>query len=346
MSLIVVGTNHKHSSITLREQLYLSKNRIRDVLGLIRERGILKGAVIFSTCNRIEIYGSCEDAKEGVREIKDFISRFYEIDKKNLYSYFYIYEDKLAIRHLFCVACGLDSLVLGETQILSQARSSFSESERVDFTDELLRKIFLSATSFAKTIHQETKISQGKVSVGSVAIDFIKEKLGSLRNKNILIIGVGKVTELVLKYLKKENSNVVFISNRTFEKAKDLACQIDAKAVRFDDLKQFLNKADVVITATASPHAIINKETLKGINSSRLLIVDLALPRDVDPRVKELSGIDLFCLEDLDTIIKKNTQRRIKKSKEIKGIIDIEVEKLWKEFIGLEQDLVLLPLGK
>lgn len=358
MSLIVVGTNHKYSPITLREKLAFSKKRLRDALNLLREREVFKGAVILSTCNRVEIYASVEGpTKEGIREIEGFISRYHEIDRGRLTPYLYIYKGREAMRHLVSVASGLDSLILGETQILGQVKSSFLESESVGFIDEFLKEIFYSAISSAKRIHEETKISEGKISIGSVAIDFIKEKIGVLSGKNILIIGVGKVTELVLKYFspppkadapqaqeaKKERPNVVFISNRTFEKAKELAARIGAKAVKFDALKQFLKKADVVITATASPHFIIRKETLEEDISRRLLIIDLALPRDVEPRAKEIKNVDLFCLEDLDPVIKKNIERKSQEAKKAKGIIDVEVEKIWAEFTELEQEPALLP---
>ncbi len=344
MSLIVVGTNHKHSPIALRENLSFSKKRLKNALNFLRERDLLKGAVILSTCNRIEIYASVEDSKVGIREIEDFISRYHEIDKQRFSPYLYKYKGKGALKHLFSVISGLDSQILGETQVSGQVKFAFDESNNANFIDGFLRKIFGAAISFAKRIHAETKISEGKISVGSIAIDFIKGKFnGNLCGKNVLIIGVGKVTELVLKYLKKENPNVIFISNRTFERAKELAAKIGAKAVRFDQLKQLLNKADVVISATASSHFLIKKETFDEHITNRLLIIDLALPRDVDPRVREIENIDLFCLEDLDTVIKKNIKRKTQEIKKITSVIDMEVEELWKESIRSEQELVLLP---
>ncbi len=359
MSFILVGTSYKYSPIQVREGLSFSKKRLKDALYFLSETSVLRGAVILSTCNRVEIYASVGDSKAGIREIEDFISRYHEIDKRKISPYLYMCEDKDAMKHLISVACGLDSLILGELQILGQVKSSFLEAESIGFIDDFLREIFRSAISFARRIHAETKISEGKVSVGSIAIDFIKKRIGALSGKNILIIGVGKVTELVLKYLKKENPNVVFVSNRTFEKANELASRIGAEAVRFDDLRQFLKEADVVITATASPHFVIERGALEEIMSRRLrptalypsenksgshslLIIDLALPRDVDPGVKEIGSVDLFCLEDLDTVIKKNTERRIQEAKKAKEIIDIEAGRLWKEVTKLEQEPALL----
>lgn len=342
MNFIVVGTNHKTSPIEFRERLSLSKGSLKDAILFLKERGVLEGAVILSTCNRVEVYASVSEAKAGIEEVKDFISRYYEIDRKRFSRYLYRYEGRAALGHLFQVASGLDSLILGETQILGQVKFAASLSEKAGFIDEFLSEIFYSAVSFAKRVHRSTKISEGKVSVGSVAIDFIKEKIGSLTGKNLLIIGVGKVTELVLKYLKEEKPNVIFIANRTFDKARDLANQINAKVVRFDDIKEYLTKADVVISATRSPHFVIKKETLNETSNHKVLIIDLALPRDVEPIVGEIKNVDLFCLEDLGTVIEKNKERRNLEAVRVKKIIDREADRQWLRFIGLGQEQALL----
>lgn len=339
MAFLVIGTNHNYSSIGLRERLSFSKKSLEGAFSFLKETKALKEWVILSTCNRVEIYASTDMPDSEISSILDFISMYHEIDKKELLPYLYIYKERDAVRHLFRVAAGLDSLILGELQILGQVKASFYESEKVGFVEDLLREVFYSAASTAKRIHTETNVSRGKVSIGSVAIDFIKEKIGDLVGKTILVIGVGKVTELVLKYLKKEGRGVVFISNRTFEKARDLACKIGARAVRFDNLRESLQKADIVITATRSPHFIIKKETL---GPRELLIVDLALPRDVDPRVREIGGVELFGLEDLGAVIQKNRDRRKIEAEKAEGIIQEEVERLWQKLSGLEQERVCL----
>lgn len=342
MNLIVVGTNHKYSPVELREKISFSKKRLKDALFLLKERGTLKGAVILSTCNRVEVYANATLADFGIEEIKNFISGYHEIDKQILSPYLYIYRERDALRHLVSVTSGIDSLILGETQILRQVRSSFLESEEIGFVDTPLRGAFYFAMSLAEKAHNITGISEGKTSVGSVAIDFIKEKVGALSDKNILIIGVGKVTELVLKYLKKEGLKVTFVSNRTFDKARELANQINARAVRFDQLSEHLKKADIVITATASRHHIIRRETIGNSVNRKLLIIDLALPRDVDPGVKEIENVDLFGLEDLDTVIKRNVKRKRHEVEKVKKIIDIEVGRQWKKLIKLEREPALL----
>jgi len=342
MNLVVVGTNHKYSPIEIRERLSFSNKRIQDALLFLKESSCLEAGVILSTCNRVEIYASSKRLETAVFKVIDFLSRYHEIDKERFSPYLYIYKDRQALKHLLTVACGLDSLILGETQILGQIKQALFEAESVGFTNDFLRVMFYHGIYFARKIHRETKISEGKVSVGSVAIDFIKERLGGLSGKNILIIGVGKVTTLVLKYLKEEKPNVVFISNRTFEKAKVLAGQIGAKAVRFDALPYFLNKADVVITATASPHFILKKETLEPIINHRLLIIDLGLPRNVDSGVKEIKNIELFSLEDLEEVIKKSLEIKKQEAIKVKEIINKELGKIWEKFTELELEPVHL----
>lgn len=342
MNFLVVGTNHKHSPIELRERISFSKNRIKDALNFLKQNWALEEAVILSTCNRVEIYINTKDPDQAESQIVDFISRYHEIEKTRFTPYLYIYRGKEAIRHLFEVACGLDSQILGEVQILGQVKFSLEEAYSVNFANGILIKIFNSAISSARKIHKSTKISEGKISIGTVAIEFIKENFGTLLNKNILIIGVGKVTELVLKYLKKERPKVIFISNRTYEKAKELADQIGAEVVRFDNLKYYLSKSDIVISATSSPHFIIKKDTLKDINN-KLLILDLAVPRDVEPSVKDLKNIRLYSLEDLDEVIKNNLNNRIKEAEKAKKIIEIEVERLCRELTRSEPEEALLP---
>lgn len=345
--LIVVGTNHKFSPIELREKLAFSKKRLKESLSFLKENSSLKGAVIISTCNRVEIYASVDEPAQGRGQIEDFIARYHELEKNIFSPYFYTYIDKEALEHLLCVTSGLDSLILGETQILGQVREAHLEAETCNFLDGFLREVFEIALSFAKRIHRETRISEGKVSVGSVAIDFIKERIGNITDKTILIIGMGKVTKLVLKYLEKDHPSVVFLSNRTFTKAKYFAKQIGAEAVRFTELKYFLPTADVVITATRSPHFIIRKETFidqrPKTKDQRLLILDLAMPRDVDPRVKELENVELFSLEDLGVVIQRNRERKLKEAKKAKSIIKCEAEKIWSELTRLEPERVLLP---
>lgn len=342
MSLIVMGTNHNYSPVEFRERIYFSKKSSRASLDFLKERAILKGAVILSTCNRVEIYTDSDDEDLAIEEIKKMISLYHEIDISKLSSYLYIYKGIDAIRHLFSVACGLDSLILGETQILEQVNSSLIESENACFIDRPLKWIFDSAVSFAGSVRKDNKIFSGDISIGSIVVSFLKERFGGLKGRNILIIGTGKVTELVVRHLGKESPNATFIANRTFEKAKAMASQINARAMRFNELRSFLAKADIIITATRSPYFIIKKEMLEGIAGNKVIILDFALPRDVDPGVRDVEGVELFYLEDLKAAIEKDTAVLACGIEKLKGLIEIEAKKSWKELTELEPDLALL----
>ena len=341
MNLIIVGTNHKTSPIHLREKLSVSGKRLPEALAFLKDTSNLREAAILSTCNRMEIYAIAESRHPGAREIENFISRYHEIDRRKIAPYLYRYENKNAARHLFSVAGGLDSLVLGETEILGQVRSSFLESEKAQMAGATLRRFFYGALSCAQRIQRETGISKGKVSVGSVAVDFLKERLGHLYEKNILIIGSGKISELALRYIKKEKANVVFVANRTFEKARELARATGARAVRFENINHFLSKADVVISATASPHFVIKKEMLEKGLSRQLLILDLALPRDVDPEVEHIENVQVFRPEDLESVIEKNRRARAGEAERAKEIIEKEIEGIWKNVSGSEREIAL-----
>lgn len=343
MSLIMVGTNHNHSPVEFRERVYFSKKSLQDSLDFLKERSILKGAVILSTCNRVEIYASSDDEELAIEEIKNFLARQHEININKFSSYLYIYKDIDAARHLFSVTCGMDSMIPGETQILEQVKASLAESDSKGFLDSFLKAIFHSAISFVDKAHAKSIIFKDNISIGTIAVEFIKDRISSLAGKNILIIGAGRVIELVARHLEKETPEVIFISTRTFEKAKDLSMQIKAKAVRFDELKKFLNTADVIITATRSPHFIIDKKMLEYMINHKILIIDLAMPRDVDPEVKHIKGVELFYLEDLKGVIEKKLAGKACEIEKLKKIIQIEAEKSWKELTELELEPALLP---
>lgn len=302
MNIIVIGTNHKASHVEVREKLSLTKKGIKNVLSLLLEIDCVKGAVILSTCNRIEFYASVTDVDSGIQKLKEFIYKYYENSFPSLEPYLYTYSGTEAVRHLFKVAGSLDSQVLGETQILGQVRSSYESAGNVSAIDEFLGKIFSEALLAGRKVRRETGISFGSTSIGSVAIDLIKKRTGSLRDKKILIIGVGKVSNLVTKYLYKEEANTVFVSNRTYEKAVGFAKEINAMAVKFDSLGKHIEDADIIISTTACPHTILDKEDFSKYKRP-LLIVDLAVPRDVSKWVGELDGIELLCLDNLNEII-------------------------------------------
>lgn len=342
MSFIAVGTNHKYSPIGIRERISFSKKRLKESLVFLTQQTSFRGVVILSTCNRVEVYADCKNPDYGFSQIEDFLATYHEITKDRLTPYLYKYTDKEAINHLFNVASGLDSQVLGETQILGQVRFFYEEAKRFRLTDSLIDGVFNKAIEIGRTVRIKTKVSSGNISIGSIAINLIKKEVGELSGKKILLIGVGEVSELILRYLKQEKIRSVFVSNRTYERAVELARSIGGRIVRFERLEEELKEADIIISATSSPHTIIKKEYLMDLEKP-LFIVDLALPRDVDPDVKYIKGVRLFCLDDLGFILENNLEKRIQEIPKVLEIIAQEVENLWNRLIELEPERALLP---
>ena len=336
MSIIVVGTNHKHSPIRIREQLAFRKNKIKGALVNMTSYKDIKAGVILSTCNRVELYATAEDPKRASIILKEFLADYHRKELNTIEPYLYTYIGKEAIRHLFRVASGLDSQITGESQILEQVRYAYQEARAVEATDRLLDTIFDNAIMVSLRVRQETGISEGKISIASTVAQLIKSKCGSIKNKKILIIGVGKISQLLTLHLKEEGARAVFIANRSYEKAFQIARSIGAEVARFDRLKEKLLDTDIIISATASPHLILRKEDIlevlgyrpSAIDHRQLLIIDLAVPRDVDPDVKYIKGVSLFCLDDLDFIIEDNLKNRKQSIPQALDIINKEVGNL------------------
>ena len=340
--LIAIGTNHKYSPIEIRERLYFSKKILKRALINLLSYKEIKAAVILSTCNRVELYADSPDSVSGQEALKKFLSDYHHLST-DIEPYLYTYIGKEAMLHLFNVACGIDSQIIGESQILDQLISGHQQARLVETTDRFLDSVFIAAIQTSVKVRQETKISGGDISIATAVLDLIKTRYGTIKDKKILIIGVGKISELVAGYLKKEQIKAVFIANRTYQRAVELAKYINAQVLGFDRLKEKLNDTDIIIAATSSPHLILKKEDLMDLNRP-LLIIDLAVPRDVDPEVRNLRNVSLFCLDDLDFIIERKLNRRRKEIPKALAIIKQDAEDLClTESLESEPEKVLLP---
>lgn len=336
MNVILLGTSHKTAPLKVREKYSFSKKRVCEAYRLLCNE-VIREAVILSTCNRTEIYATTParqdlaggDSPEKVRE---FLCNALRITNYEL-QYFYFLEDADVIRHLFQVSSGLDSQIVGESQILGQVRNAYFQAKESGMTGKYLNKLFQKAIEVGKIVREKTKISEGNISIGSVALKMIENLWGSLKGKKILIIGTGKIGELVTKYLADRGIAGTFVANRTYEKAKELAEKINGKAVRFNFLRDEIRATDVIISATASPHLILEKEIIQEIIEFRkepLYIMDLALPRDVDPEIKDINNVFLYNLDDLNLIIKENYKKRMKEAKKVEKIIEEEIGEFWR----------------
>jgi glutamyl-tRNA reductase len=342
MNILVVGTNHKYSTVGMREKFFFNKGSLPGVYRDILNYGSIRGVVVLSTCNRTEIYADVDDIEKGLDEIYEFFSTYSGIERGILVRHFYVHKMKSAVKHLCGVCSGLDSMVVGELQIRNQVKEALAGAIKEKAADAVIMGTVRNALRITRKVHAETGISEGKMSVGSVAVDFIKQKTGELKGKSILIIGAGKVTALLLKYLGSLDASIVFVANRTFERAKDIAGEVNALAVRFDKLKEYLDETDIVITATASPHFIIKNGTIAQ-RKKPLYIFDLGMPRDVEPQVADFEDINLFTIEDLREIIAKNAAMKEKRAVKAREIISGETDKIWRKHISSAREPVLWP---
>ncbi|MDI6606359.1 MAG: glutamyl-tRNA reductase, partial [Candidatus Omnitrophota bacterium] len=290
-------------------------------------------AVILSTCNRTEIYAFFSDNKDCGTRLMEFLCAQFSAQARMIKKYFYIFKDEEAIRHIFKVACGLDSQVLGETEILGQVRSAWSTSRAAGLTNCFLDAVFEKAVETGAAVRQSTKISQGNVSIGSVAMKMLKGRFRSLKNKTALIIGAGKIAGSMSKYLKNEQIKGFFVSNRTYPRACELARECNGEAIRFNRLHEKLNAVDIVISSTASPHIILRKPLMEEVMDTRrkpLLLLDLAVPRDIDPAVRDIGGLILYDLDDLKCVIEENYNNRKKEAVRVQEMIEEALKELYE----------------
>lgn len=326
MNLVVIGINHKTAPVEMREKFSFSSKQIFEVNRLLKEQGILSENVVLSTCNRMEIYAVAAGADDDLGSVKDFLGWYHNLRLTDYKSMFYIYRDKEAIEHLFRVASGLDSMVIGEMEILGQVKKAYQDARESRSTGKVLNRLFEKAFNTAKKIRTDTFVGHGAVSVSSAAIRLARKILGELNDKVALIIGAGAIGEQLVLYLKKNGIKRILVANRTLEKARFLTEKFSATAVAFEDFREKLADVDIVITSTGAPHCIIHQADIIGLMPRRrqkpLFIIDLAVPRDVEAEVNTIDNVYLYNIDDLQKIIEQNISLRKNELDSCNQIID------------------------
>jgi glutamyl-tRNA reductase len=314
MDLLVVGMNHKTAPVEIRERFSFGSTQIAQVNRLLKESASLEENLVLSTCNRIEIYAIARHKRDHIMDIEGFLGRFHNLNIFDYKDRLYVHRDKAAVEHLFKVASGLDSMVIGEMEILGQVKKAYQEARESRTTGKVLNRLFEKAFHTAKEIRTETFVSRGAVSVSSVATHLAKKILGQLRGKKVLIVGAGKMGEQSVLYLKNEGIGSILVANRTFEKAWDLAARFGARAIPFEDFKSKLTEIDIVITSTGAPHYIIYKDDISSLMPARkqrpLFIIDLAVPRDVEAQVNQIDNVYLYDIDDLQKTVNETISLR------------------------------------
>ncbi len=295
--------------------------------------------VILSTCNRVEIYISEPNEEASCEDVYDFLSDFHGLEKSKFVQYWYHYTGADAVNHIFQVTSSLDSMVLGESQIISQVKEAYSVAKEENCTDKVLNQLFQHSLTVAKKIHTDSSIGQGKVSISSVAVEFAKKIFQDFEDKKVFIIGAGEMCELVAKSLCEEGIKSVMVTNRSYDNAVTLAEKYGGSAIKYDLLNDYLPKADIVISSTSAPHYVIDPENVaKGIKERRgnpMFLIDIAVPRDIDPKVGTMNNIYLYNIDDIQTVVNQNADEREKEICACKEVIEAEVAKfmMWLEEI-------------
>jgi len=331
MYLMVVGINHKTASVEIREKFYFPPQKIVEINRLLKEAAFLEENLILSTCNRVEIYAVAGHNADCAGNIKNFLSRFHNLNLLEYAKSIYVYEDKKAVEHLFEVASGLDSMVIGEMEILGQVKKAYQDAQVSRTVGKILHRLFEKAFNTAKKIRAETFIGRGAVSVSSAAVTLAEKILGRLNDKKALIIGTGTVGELLVLYLQKNGIKSILVANRTLEKARDLTARFSGTAVAFGDFLNSLIEVDIVVTSTGAPHSIIRKDDILSLMPKRkqrpLFIIDLAVPRDAESEINQIDNVYLYDIDDLEKIVNENINLRKGELDNCSKIIELSAQR-------------------
>ncbi|HEY2421064.1 MAG TPA: glutamyl-tRNA reductase [Neobacillus sp.] len=338
MHILVIGLNHKTAPVEIRERLTFNESDLVDAIKKLNAKKSILENIILSTCNRTEIYAVVDQLHTGRYYIKEFLSEWFGIEQTEFSPYLFVYEGDGAVEHLFNVTCGLQSMVLGETQILGQVRSSFLLGQQEETTGTVFNHLFKQAITVAKRGHSETDIGANAVSVSYAAVELAKKIFGSLTGKHVLIFGAGKMGELAAQNLHGNGVRKVTVINRTYEKAIDLAGRFGGEAKTIDDLQKSLVDADILISSTGAKDFVISKDMMVKVEKMRkgkpLFMVDIAVPRDLDPKIAELENVFLYDIDDLEGIVQSNLQERKKAAQKIMLMIEKEIVD-FKQWLGM-----------
>ncbi|WP_232695635.1 glutamyl-tRNA reductase [Brevibacillus daliensis] len=344
MEILLIGLNYKTAPVEIREKFTFNDDSTPRALHLLSQTKSVLECIIVGTCNRTEIYVVCDQLHTGRFYTRNFLAEWFGVEKESLFDYFYIKENEEAVDHLFNVTCGLDSMVMGETQIIGQIRNSFLLAQQHETTGTIFNTLFKQAVTLAKRAHTETNVSQNAVSISYAAIELGKKIFGSFADKHVLILGAGKMSLLTAKHLHANGVAHVTVANRTLERARVLADQFNGVACTMEELPQKLLKADIVISSTGADGFILSKDQLKPIMKQRphkpLFMIDIAVPRDLDPGIHDLENVFLYDIDDLEGIVESNLAERSKEAERITVMIEEEKE----EFINWKQTLGVVPL--
>jgi glutamyl-tRNA reductase len=342
MNLTLIGINHRTAPVEVRERMHIPESRLAQAISdLIHREGIREGLII-STCNRVEVTASAEDSVDAEPIIQQFLADHHRFELGPYQRFFYRYQQQEAVRHLFRVASSLDSMILGEPQILGQLKRAYALADEAGGLNGSLKEIAGQALAVGRRVRRETALGSAAVSVSYAAVELAKKIFGSLEGRTIFVIGAGKMSELAAKHLLRSGASAIYVTNRTYERAVQLAAAFRGTAIAFEKLFEHLPQADIVISSTGAAGYVVNKENVAKILSARrnrpVFFVDIAVPRDIDPLVNELDNAFVYDIDDLGQVVEANKKQREREAVWAEEIVQEEVQKTMRRLAS--RDLV------
>jgi len=329
MHLTLVGLSHKTAPIEIREKLTFPENRQEESLTILTSSPDVIEAVILSTCNRTEIYAVTAAGVDGPSAVIDFMCEYHELDRHDLIRYLYIQEGEAVVHHLFRVVASLDSMVIGEAQILGQVKEAYENGFRYNATGRIFNRLFRQSFEVGKRVRTETAIGESAVSISYAAVELAKKVFDTLEGRTVLVVGAGKMSELTAKHLCSNGVCNVLVTNRTFERAEELAARFEGVAIPYEDLYARVHEADIVISSTAATQYVITRDNvagaLKGRRGRPLFLIDIAVPRDIDPAVNNLPDVFLYDIDSLNGVVESNLEERMREAERAEVIIAEEM---------------------
>lgn len=337
MYILLAGLSHRTAPVEIRERFAFCGLDLDRAYDRLKKEASLEGAVIVNTCNRTEVYATARDIEQGMEALFAFLQEFSGMDKAGLQEYFYRPTCYDAIMHLFRVASGLDSMIVGEAQIIGQVKEAYQKAMECQASDSVLNTLFQRAIHVGKKVRTDTNLDRHPVSVSNAAVELARQVLGDLGNKSVLVVGAGEMSEMTTRYLVTQGVNSVIVSNRSYDRALEMAGQFGGRAVRFDRLPDELLDADIVISCTAASHYVMRcdncREVLAARRGKRIIMIDIAVPRDIDPELQNIDGVYVYDIDDLQDVMDHSLLQRQKAVQEAEKIIADELVK-FNEWLG------------
>ncbi len=338
--IVLLGINHKTAAVDLRERIAFSNEELKDALGILQKYSSIDEVLLLSTCNRVEVLIISENSREAVNDVKSFIHKSKKIPLDQFDKAMYVHENEVAVQHIFRVASSLDSMIVGEPQILGQIKDAYQTAVSLKTTGPILNRLMNRTFFTAKRIRNETGIGDHAVSISYAAIELGKKIFDTLEGKKTLLIGAGEMAELSVEHLIRNKADDIYVANRTFERGVELAAKFKGKAVRFEEIPECLSFVNIVISSTGSRDTVITRDQVKSVMRRRrnksIFFIDIAVPRDIDPAINKVSNAYVYDIDDLKGIIDKNIEERHKEALKGERIID-EAVILFRQWLeGLE----------